>query len=779
MAFPVSPAVVVREFDLTTVIPAVAQTPAAIAGIFRWGAVGDRKILGSESDLVTYYGKPTNLNPETWFTAANFLAYGGNLIVVRAADCTGVNAGSNTFVATNGVANVAWTPNTNPAALYDNVNTGMILFYSNNTTILDPASGNGVYVTAFDSGNVTLSRAPAGSGNLDLFFRENKTFTAVAQETQTPKINWAHQIVKDDTDYLSKDGYFDNSIQYVARFPGALGNSLRISQCDSAAQFTSTIDMTASGNAHINTSATYISGVVGNASLTFTFTPANTQLAADVSNTVTIATAVKNSLSLYDLIVVGNTSTDTQLMRVVSISNVATSTNDIVSFTVGCDEDLSIRADYSSNTFTRYWEFAQEVQVAPGQSIYQFNSGNSAAQDELHLVVVDSDGSITGVADTILEVYKGLSRATDAVNEGGQTNYYKNVINQQSKWIRWANDRSAATSATAAALTSSSETAPFNVDLYGGADGLGEGSVAANVIYDAYDKFSSPEDVDVGLILTGKTRGSALNNYMDLPAYLIQNIAEVRKDCVVFCSPDYNDVVYNVGNEATACVAARNSLPSSSYGFMDSGYKLQYDRYNNLQRWIPLNGDIAGLAARTDATNDPWWSFAGYNRGNIKNVTKLAWNPKLADRNVLYASSINPVVNEPGLGTILKGDKTLLTKPSAFDRINVRRLFIVLEKAIATAAKFSLFEFNDGFTQSQFRSMVKPFLTDVKGRRGLTDFLVVCDSTNNTPEVVVHNEFKAAIYIKPNYSINWVILDFVAVPPTVQFSEVIGQYGGG
>jgi phage tail sheath protein FI len=235
-------------------------------------------------------------------------------------------------------------------------------------------------------------------------------------------------------------------------------------------------------------------------------------------------------------------------------------------------------------------------------------------------------------------------------------------------------------------------------------------------------------------------------------------------------------VLNNLGNEASSLKNWRNALHSSSYAVMDSGYKYQYDKYNDLYRWVPLNGDIAGTCVRTDNTNDAWWSPAGYNRGQIKNVIKLAWNPRKAERDVIYSNGINPVVTSPGQGTVLFGDKTLQAKPSAFDRINVRRLFIVLEKAISVSAKYSLFEFNDAFTRAQFKNLVTPYLRTVQGRRGITDFLVVCDDTNNTPQVIDSNQFVGDIYIKPARSINFIQLNFVAVPSGVQFSEVVGKF---
>jgi len=245
----------------------------------------------------------------------------------------------------------------------------------------------------------------------------------------------------------------------------------------------------------------------------------------------------------------------------------------------------------------------------------------------------------------------------------------------------------------------------------------------------------------------------------------------------VFLSPEKADVVDNYGSEVTDTVDYRNTITSTSYAFLDSNWKYQYDKYNDLYRWVPLNGDIAGLCARTDRDRDPWYSPGGLNRGIVKNVIKLAYNPTQTDRDDLYVKGINPVVTFAGEGTILYGDKTLLSRPSAFDRINVRRLFIVLEKAIARAARSSLFEFNDQFTRAQFVSIVEPFLRDVQGRRGITDFRVVCDETNNTGEVVDRNEFIGDIYIKPARSINFIQLNFVAVRTGVSFDEVVGKFG--
>ena len=285
----------------------------------------------------------------------------------------------------------------------------------------------------------------------------------------------------------------------------------------------------------------------------------------------------------------------------------------------------------------------------------------------------------------------------------------------------------------------------------------------------AYDYFANVDGVDISLVISGPS-GAAV------ASHLISNIGETRKDCLVFLSPEREDVVDNAGDEATDIIAYRDTLTSSSYAVMDSGWKYQFDKYNDVYRWVPLNGDMAGLCARTDNQRDPWFSPGGTTRGVVKNVIKLAYNPTKADRDNLYVKGVNPVVTFPGEGTILFGDKTLLSRPSVFDRINVRRLFIVLEKAISRAARSSMFEFNDQFTRAQFVALIEPYLRDVQGRRGITDFRVVCDDTNNTAEIIDRNEFVGDIYIKPARSINFIQLNFVAVRTGVSFDEIVGRF---
>ena len=361
--------------------------------------------------------------------------------------------------------------------------------------------------------------------------------------------------------------------------------------------------------------------------------------------------------------------------------------------------------------------------------------------------------------------------ATDGRTDTGQNNYFVDVINNRSRYLWWAASTSVGTNVGTSVVggtTYTGSTTPLTDSLVNGSDGAAPTN--ANLIT-AYDKFKSSEDVDLSFIL-----GSG--NGQTVATHLIDNIASVRKDLLVVLSPTRGAVVNNntyEGKEQEDIIAYRNSLPSTSYATMDSAWKYQYDKYNDLYRYVPANGDTAGLMVRTDNTNDPWYSPAGFNRGNMKNVVKLAYNPRKADRDELYKNGINPVVTFPGQGTVLYGDKTLLANPSAFDRINVRRLFIVLEKAISLASQTTLFEFNDAFTRAQFRNLVEPFLRDVQGRRGITDFRVVCDETNNTGEVIDRNEFIGDIYIKPARSINFIQLNFVAVRTGVDFSEIVGQ----
>ncbi len=428
---------------------------------------------------------------------------------------------------------------------------------------------------------------------------------------------------------------------------------------------------------------------------------------------------------------------------------------------------------FASQNATSYasWSYFADFNGVPGTS--SWTSSRGGANDEMHIIVVDTLGKFSPTPNTVLEKFPYVSKAVDAKNDDGSSNYYVNVINDRSQFVYIMHHAQMANghtdTATWGSLAENTVFAQGNVSYTSTLSGGAVGTPTDGDLIQSYDLFNNIDNVDVSLLMTGASSNT-------VSEYVIDNIAEVRKDLVVFVSPAYNDVVNNMGSEAVRAILTRNEYNPSSYAVMDSGWKKQFDKYNNVYRWIPLNGDIAGLCASTDLVRDPWWSPAGLNRGLVKNVTQLAWSPNHTERDNLYKNAINPVVNMKGLGTVLYGDKTMTDKPSAFDRINVRRLFIYLERAISFAAKYSLFEFNDEFTRAQFIALVEPTLRTVKGRRGIFDYQIVCDTTNNTPDVIDHNQFVGDIYIKPARAINFIQLNFVAVRTGVAFSEITGKF---
>jgi len=461
----------------------------------------------------------------------------------------------------------------------------------------------------------------------------------------------------------------------------------------------------------------------------------------------------------------------------------AISTNDL---TVRLKDDPNgsgVKAVIPDNSFIRRrWRFYDLFDAAPGTSDWATANGRGSG-DELHVVVYDTTGDITGFdvdvagnrTNGVLEVFPNMSKNPVAKTAQGGSNYYPDVIFRQSNYIYWMDHTSAGTNwGTDTTSTYTAVNAPVVSTLASGTDDY---AVTAGELALAYDKFADTESLDINLVLGGPSSGVAdSKSAQDTHVTMITDLVELRKDCVGFVSP-YRAATVNVTSNITQAdnvIDAFDLCPSSSYMVYDSGYKYIYDKYNDVYRFVPLNGDTAGLCAYTDGVADPWFSPAGYNRGNVRGAIKLSFNPTKAERDRLYRARVNPVTDFPGQGVVLFGDKTALSKPSAFDRINVRRLFLVLEKAIATAAKFQLFEFNDEFTRAQFRNLVEPFLRDVQGRRGITDFRVVCDATNNTGEVIDRNEFIGDIYIKPARSINFITLNFIAVRTGVSFSEVGG-----
>ena len=545
-------------------------------------------------------------------------------------------------------------------------------------------------------------------------------------------------LIKNTDDYTNNYSTGQGVVgTFAARTAGTHGNSLLVSTCPSATAYeqisTSLVASTSTANA------------VG-----------NTTIAVDEGSDFNVGDIIQFSTSAstedFD---------DGDFYRITAISS---ETLTFVQHPRGSGGLKRVVLDNSK--IKRRWRYYDSVDRAPGTTAWTANRSGSG--DEIHVVVVDEDGVISGEPGRVLEAFSSMSKASDAKTPQGDNNYYPDVIYNKSAYIYWMDHNTSGTNwgNAATGTTFTAVNTPTLESLSGGAAGS---TVTDGQLLTAYDKFSDAETVDVGLIMAGP---SGSTTHVDN----LITIAENRKDAVVFASPQRSDVVNitNSNTQMTNVIGFFNAIRSSSYVVFDSGYKYAYDRYNDVYRFVPLNGDMAGLSARTDTVADSWFSPAGFNRGIVRGAVKLAFNPTKAQRDQLYPARINPVATFPGQGTVLFGDKTGLTTPSAFDRINVRRLFIVLEKAISTASKFQLFEFNDEFTRANFRNIVEPFLREVQGRRGITDFLVVCDETNNTGEVIDRNEFIAEIFIKPARSINFITLSFVATRTGVSFDEVAG-----
>ena len=540
-------------------------------------------------------------------------------------------------------------------------------------------------------------------------------------------------VIKNTIDY--QNNYADGSASvglWAARTAGAFGNSLQISTCPSATAYEEVNKTT-----------------VADAAMAVGDTVVTVSSATGIS-----AGDIVNFGDQYEYRVISVSTNDLNIVRKEEPAYFGTS-----------DSSGLHQAPTNGAQVRRRWKYYDLFNKAPGTSPAVSAKGGS--NDELHIVVIDEDGEITGTKGDVLETYAAVSKGSDAKTPQGDVNYYPDVIYNKSNYIYWMDHNSGGSNWGSAAngTTFTDVTAVSNVSLQSGSDGT---TATTGQRKTAYEKFEDGETVDVGLIIAGAGDATHIGNLI--------TIAENRKDAVVFASPERSDVVgiADANTQKSNVVAFFNSIQSSSYVVFDSGYKYTYDRYNDVYRFVPLNGDVAGLAARTDLVADSWFSPAGFNRGIVRGAVKLAFNPTKAQRDELYRARVNPVATFPGQGTVLFGDKTGLTAPSAFDRINVRRLFITLEKAIATASKFQLFEFNDEFTRANFRNIVEPFLREVQGRRGITDFLVVCDETNNTGEVIDRNEFIAEIFVKPARSINFITLSFVATRTGVSFDEVAG-----
>ena len=740
MGFLVSPGVHVREIDLTNVVPAVSTSIGAIAGPFQKGPVSSVTAISSEEQLLQTFGKPNSSNFEFWFTAANFLQYGDALRVVRAESAI-LNAGANSGIlirdddhyeasfSTGQGSHGEWTART--AGTWGN---------SIGVDICPSAR-------AFSQqlGSLNLVNGAGAVGDLSITV-DNQDATdatiAIGDIIQFYDASAIVAIVNGAITVPTKNLTVDNNSGTIAVGMRVLGAG--ISDGDEVVKVATVTSQTA---------------LILDKAIT---------VADDVPLVFSAATGH------------GKVETGNVEYEVTAISS-ETLTIRLLDDPAGGGLQTIIP---DNSLIRRRWRFSDLFDAPPGTSDWSTANGRGEL-DELHVAVYDKTGDITGFdvdvkgqrTSSVIEVFPAMSKNPSAKTTQGGNNYYADVIFRSSNFIYWTDHISAGSNWGTDIATGTDYTlvSGVNVDtLTGGTDDY---SVTAGELELAYDKFADTENLDINLVLGGPS--SAVADTVaghDTHVTMITDLVELRKDCVGFVSP-YRAATVGVTSSITATENVKDAFdtcPSSSYMVFDSGYKYMYDKYNDVYRFVPLNGDTAGLCAYTDGVADPWFSPAGYNRGGLRSAIKLSYNPQKADRDILYKARINPVVDFPGQGVTLFGDKTALSRPSAFDRINVRRLFLVLEKAIATAAKFQLFEFNDEFTRAQFRNLVEPFLRDVQGRRGIFDFRVVCDTTNNTGEVIDRNEFIGDIYIKPARSINFITLNFIAVRTGVAFSEVGG-----
>lgn len=567
------------------------------------------------------------------------------------------------------------------------------------------------------------------------------------------------QLIKNLQDFDDKT-LADN---FYARYPGAYGDSIDV------------IIQSAKSSTRIKISALALNG--GDVNITITETDLNADTIVD-GDEIFIAGVRSGG----DLI----TALSSQKIYIGDVNN---ATDDVITGTIYNDSDLTEKFVATGYTNTTFDSTALEVayvttpgarmiersfSTRPGTSAYATKYG--VEDDEIHVLVIDRGGRFTGTPGAILESFGNLSLAADARADNGASVYYKTNINQRSNYI-YVDGLSGIITGADAVIKDDPSAVSFTLayasptevlELDGGTDGT---DLVSSVV-SALDVYGDTEVVDISLIFAQNDN----ENQTTIARKLI-SIAEARKDCVAFISPDVEVKDRPTDDLKLKKVLAKfDVLPSSSYAVFDSSPVYVYDKYNDEYVWTSAAGHIAGLCARTDATNDPWWSPAGYQRGNLLGVAKLAFVPKQNHRDELYKSRVNPIVSFPGEGIILYGDKTAQSTASAFDRINVRRLFIVMRKAVSEAAKRQLFQFNDEFTRAQFRNLVNPYLRDVQGRRGITDFQVVCDETNNPGQVTDTNRFVGDIYVKPNRSINFIGLNFIATRTDVEFEEIIGQF---
>lgn len=718
MAFTVSPGIVTREIDLTSIVPESSTGAAAVIGAYRWGPIEEKTgvLCTSEDDLVNNFFEPDNNSYNYFFTAANYLAYGNNLRVIRIANSTALNSTT------------------------DSANAVLIKNHDSYYTTYDSKNGG---TPSNDFGDWAAKYAGSMGDSL-------KISTCAADIKALTTITGSDLAIgapsADEHTMTGTGSAFTTELQ-VGSVVLSSSNTYIVTAIASDTSATVYGEDRSAQTTGASISRLKSSGFFENANTTIG------KAAVAAGNTTVTGTKTKFDLQFR----IGDTITLGGQDRRVSTITSATS----------IEVDTKFTNAVTASVFTRAWEYEKSFDTAPTTTTFGVQKG--VEFDEVHIVVIDEDGRWTGTKGQVLETFPNLSVATDALGEDGTSQYYADVVNRDSKYVWWMSHLLGANATTGGKAWGTSAQTNGSGTFYAGNGNIstesftggisGTGTVTDANLITGYDLLKNEESIDVSLIPTCNASSTVVN-------HIIDNIANVRKDCMVLVSPS------GLNNTADTIVTARNALNSTSYAVMDSGFKYQYDKYNDVYRYVPSNGDMAGLMVRTDEERDFFFSPAGFDRGQVKNVVRMAFNPNKTERDILYKNGVNPIVSFAGQGTVLFGDKTLLAKPSAFDRINVRRLFITLEKSISTFAQASLFEFNDEFTRARFVSAVEPFLRDIQGRGGITDFAVVCDESNNTSEVVDRNEFVGSIFVKPTRSINFILLNFVAVRSGVEFSEI-------
>lgn len=794
----VSPGVKVREVDLTVGrIDAVNDQVGVIAGPFVKGPVGVPVLVETEQDLINTFGKPSDKDGqyEYWLTASSYLSYGGVLQVVRSDN-------SNLINAHYPVSSPVSLKITTSEDYNNNHQTDSDWIYASR----NPGSwANGLKVCVID--NFADQRIAIGTFGISVGYAITagistsyvtasgtvETFSGYIKGLVT-KVNVGSIDVKivskydNNTETFSEVDYSENGLN---RIPDG-SSGVYLQAFNNVGTATSLEKLRLSNNASVGIGSTIISVPIG--------VSIGSIYVGDLIQTLngTYSTRVVGLATTSGAIVVENSSPVT----FASTTMVVRYTRNAIDSTLSNGEGLLTNASntasdwYNQQTLqltnsTVYWK-----NIAPKPGTSQYATERSGKNDELHIVVVDDSGAVSGISGNVLEKFTNLSKAVDARISPSQNIYYKTYLASNSNYIFAGTSDSVTgvkftslagfTQASGGSIAWGQEATGINFGCSGAksysfasgydySSSSGGMDISLGDLLSSYEVFKNPSEIDVNFIISGPSGGDTIFESQAKANKLI-SIAEERKDCVVTVSPHKAGVVNitNSDSQTTNIISFYDSISSSSYAVFDSGYKYMFDRFNNQFRYVPLNGDIAGLMARTSINNYPWFSPAGSARGVINNAVKLAYNPSQGQRDLLYPKRINPVVFSPGAGIILFGDKTGLSYSSAFDRINVRRLFLVLEATIQRAARAQLFEFNDVITRTNFVNIIEPYLRDVKAKRGITDFLVVCDESNNTPDVIDANQFRADIFVKPARSINFIGLTFVANRTGVSFEEVVG-----